>query len=801
MDGLASVLAFVQEEKVAADSVTVATPPQAEADTAATTEPQQRQTVPTNRRSPIPAPHAPMPGLPETVDEEDDGTPPPPFHQVTITVDQGTGPVRAEAPDIERLRQHRESAERQEAAQDEAERQASDQQKRKHHKPEPQSGRAETPTHVDDREPREELVQAEPDDAGDEAGNEATQIDEAPLPADAQEPESAESATSTDAVQGDAPNQDDTLDEPTSAIADVDSVDDVSAPAGEDADAPSIEELKRAQQEALEEELRRLQTTQKEVDSERTHLQTRSEDAQAAINVGRRRLRQLTFPEPEELDETKQRLNALENERDRLQLELLNARARRDQDIRATEARRAARESELRTAIEQTQAELTELATAESKFGSDAPAEDLSELETHLEALTAQVSYAQGEIRRRREAIQAATESREKSRQLKELIAKGGDELARLQTVLSELVIPPDSNDEVSELDGQLQRQAEELQEVQAQFEEVEARRSRETASIEQQPDETCDQVAEGQQLADEAAGTLERAQDSESEPPGGDLDGLTRRPDFVLPQSSSPQLRFEPEVEPEGPTNPEQPETEPDDEDNEPPDDLYPQPTTTRLSRPRRSRQRSTTRRRMVLLTLGLSCLFFAYAAIAASFGERLVSLLRTNGVKPNAFPDLITQSRFWVAGALLLGHLICGARPKRVDAKMEWRAGVATGLAAVGITLWYWNAPPGWFWPVITVVGLLHAYFLVSYLAELCAFAQFAKAERYCDAMIASTAIAGVLFLGIGISLMLDITAGMHYFALAIASILLVGVTLLIPRIAIEIAGAVRKGRWKRS
>ena len=129
-----------------------------------------------------------------------------------------------------------------------------------------------------------------------------------------------------------------------------------------------------------------------------------------------------------------------------------------------------------------------------------------------------------------------------------------------------------------------------------------------------------------------------------------------------------------------------------------------------------------------------------------------------------------------------------------------MEWRANFFLGLGIIGLSLWQWGAPAAWFWPTVSILGLIHAYFLQSFLAEVCAFAQFAKVERYCDTMITATTIGAVLFLAIGAARLLGVTAGMHYFALAVASILLLGMALLIVRVTVEISRAFRRGRWKR-
>ena len=97
--------------------------------------------------------------------------------------------------------------------------------------------------------------------------------------------------------------------------------------------------------------------------------------------------------------------------------------------------------------------------------------------------------------------------------------------------------------------------------------------------------------------------------------------------------------------------------------------------------------------------------------------------------------------------------------------------------------------------------MLALLQAYFLQAFLAELCAFAQFAKVERYCDTMITATTIGAVLLGAIGIASLAGVTAGMRYYPVAIASILLIGLSLLILRVLGQVAIALMKGRWKRN
>ena len=245
---------------------------------------------------------------------------------------------------------------------------------------------------------------------------------------------------------------------------------------------PTIDDLKREQLAALEEDLKLVQAAQQHTAPERTEIQAKLEQVQDEINIGLRKLRQLTLPEPAELDEANQRLNALEVEKDKLQLELLNAKAKRVQDQRARQAKRIAREAELRLAIEHTKAELRDLTSEEAALGPDEEPESLLDLESQLDTLSIQVDDAQLQIKRRREAIKAATQHNDKVRQLKDLIAEGGTELARLEGVLTDLTVPDDADEDVSQLEDQLRRQADELEEVRAQLEEVEEQRTRHQA-------------------------------------------------------------------------------------------------------------------------------------------------------------------------------------------------------------------------------------------------------------------------------------------------------------------------------
>ena len=202
-----------------------------------------------------------------------------------------------------------------------------------------------------------------------------------------------------------------------------------------------------------------------------------------------------------------------------------------------------------------------------------------------------------------------------------------------------------------------------------------------------------------------------------------------------------------------------------------------------------------------MSLVSCGVGLVGLSMLAVAIGVAMWLYAAFENGTQVADTLMLYLPMAKIGIPAMWGLGSVLCLFAPRVVGARMEgFLALIGIGVM-LGATWYWWDNLSATAWITICVSGVLYAYLLQSYLAEICSFGGFHTCEQICEKMMGLTTIVALCVVGLGIAWYTRVEPKSMLWGIQVtflaAAILCICNVILVGRVMLNIAAEQSRGR----